>query len=368
MPASVEIKARCAHPERVRRACVGIGTPEREGRQVDAYFVAARGRFKLREDEGGARLIFYRRLSSPLPKESAAEILPVGPAERKVVGLLERATGVRVRIEKHRAVWRVGEARVNLDRVDGLGSFVEIEVGVEAAGGGDRAREIAADLMARLGVADADLVPYSYAELATIRAAAERWRETLRAATSPGTLFLLDGASCSGKTTLVERLRDEGGPVYVPRYCTRDKRPGEVDGREYRFVGHERFFGMAAAGAFLEFRDFEFGMSYGLAWEDCLAPLLAGKCALAVMNLGSVRHVKEVFPEAVTVLIDAPEETIRARLVSRGSNKPHEIEERLANARRVNGYRPCYDRVIANDEGRLEDALADLRAILGGTA
>ena len=350
MPTNVEIKAVCAHPERAR--------------QVDVYYVTVRGRLKLRQDGDGERLIYYQRPASPLPKISAVEILPVGPAERPVLDVIGRAVGVRARVEKRRAVYRTKAARLHLDCVEGLGDFVEIEVDVATAGDEDRARSLAVELMDRLGLAQADLVSYSYAELAAMKASSRTWRERLRGVGKPGALVLLDGASCSGKTTLVGRLLAAEDLAYVPRYCTRDPRPGEVDGKEYLFVGHERFLAMAAAGAFLEYRDFEFGMSYGLAWDESLAPPAAGRSALGVMNLGSVRHVKDVFPEAVTVLIDVPEETILERMVARGINKPHEIEERLANARRVESYRPYYDHVVSNQEGRLDQALAELRAII----
>ena len=192
------------------------------------------------------------------------------------------------------------------------------------------------------------------------------WRAQWRARTGAGTLFLLDGASCSGKSTLVDRLTaDSTLPMdLVPRYSTRDRRPDDQPRREYLFVSRERFLEMARAGGFIEYRDFQFGMSYGLPWAEAFAPLLEGRHGLAVINLGNVRHVKALLPEAVTILVDAPLATIRQRLIARGVNTPEQIDERLTNAARVEGYRPYYDHVVRNDDGTLLEAEDFLRSLV----
>ena len=190
------------------------------------------------------------------------------------------------------------------------------------------------------------------------------WRARLQATPGAGTLFLLDGASCSGKSTLVERLTaDPTLPIeLIPRCSTRQRRPD--DRREYLFVSREEFVEMARAGGFIEYRDFQFGMSYGLPWADAFAPLLAGRHGLAVINLGNVGYVKALLPEAVTILVDAPLATIRQRLLARGVNTPEQIDERLANAARVEAYRPLYDYVIRNDDGTLTAAQEFLRGLV----
>jgi len=198
---------------------------------------------------------------------------------------------------------------------------------------------------------------------------ARRWRAKLHARTGPGTLFLLDGASCSGKSTLVDRLTAD--PAFldlVPRYCTRERRSDDQRRREYIFVSHDAFRQRASAGAFIEYRDFQFGMSYGMPWTEALTPLLDGRAALGVINLGNVEYVKAIFPEAVCVLVDASLETIRRRLVARGVNTPEQIDERLSNAARVQEYRKFYDYVVTNEEGGLMEAETYLRNLVASKA
>jgi guanylate kinase len=209
------------------------------------------------------------------------------------------------------------------------------------------------------------MAPWPDADWRAMQDEARRWRAKLQARTGAGTLFLLDGASCSGKSTLVDRLT--GDPAFldlVPRYCTREKRSDDQRRREYVFVPHEVFRERASAGAFVEYRDFQFGMSYGLPWAEAMMPLLVGHAALGVINLGNVEYVKTLFPEAVCVLVDASLETIRRRLVARGVNTPEQIEERLGNAARVQEYRKFYDYVVTNEEGGLMEAEAFLRNLI----
>jgi guanylate kinase len=194
-------------------------------------------------------------------------------------------------------------------------------------------------------------------------------RAKLRARPGAGALFLLDGASCSGKSTLVDRLTAGAGAVdLVPRYSTRERRQDDQRRREYIFVSQESFRARAEAGAFIEYRDFLFGMSYGLPWAEAFAPLLEGRPALGVINLGNVEHVKTLVPEAVTILVDASLDTIRHRLVARGVNTPEQIEERLSNAARVQNYRKFYDYVVTNEEGGLTEAEAYLRKLISSRA
>ena len=196
------------------------------------------------------------------------------------------------------------------------------------------------------------------------------WRDRLHERQSTGgagTLFLLDGASCSGKSTLVDRLTAD--PTFlelVPRYSTRERRSDDQRRREYIFVSRDAFRKRAEAGGFIEYKDFQFGMSYGLPWAEAFTPLLEGRSALGVINLGNVEYVKTLVPEAVTILVDASLETIRHRLIARGLNTQEQIEERLANGARVQNYRKFYDYVVTNEEGVLNEAESFLRNLIKG--
>ena len=210
------------------------------------------------------------------------------------------------------------------------------------------------------------MIHWPYAAWRAMQDEARVWRSRLHARqpAGAGTLFLLDGASCSGKSTLVDRLTDGDFLELVPRYSTRERRTDDQRRREYIFVSHDAFRERAAAGGFIEYKDFQFGMSYGLPWAEAFSPLLEGRSALGVINLGNVEYVKALLPEAVTILVDASLDTIRRRLIARGVNTQEQIDERLSNAARVQYYRKFYDYVVTNEEGVLNEAEAFLRGVV----
>ena len=163
---NVEFKARDPHPDRTLERARALGAEDRgELRQRDTYFAAPNGRLKLREQEpGGAELIAYERPDAARARESRYRIVAVeDPAA--VREALDAALGTTVVVDKRRRLLVWDGVRIHLDRVEGLGAFVELE-GV-AAEDSDLARE--ADLVARLrgelGIADDAIEATGYADL-----------------------------------------------------------------------------------------------------------------------------------------------------------------------------------------------------------
>jgi homotetrameric cytidine deaminase len=163
---NVELKARDAHPDRTLERARALGAEDRgELRQRDTYFAAPHGRLKLREqDPGGAELIAYERPDAAEARESRYRITPV-PDAAATAEALDAALGTVVVVDKRRHLLLWEGVRIHLDRVEGLGAFVELE-GVAAADS-DLAREgaLVARLRAELGIADDALEPRGYADL-----------------------------------------------------------------------------------------------------------------------------------------------------------------------------------------------------------
>jgi homotetrameric cytidine deaminase len=164
---NVELKARDADPEATLRRALELGASD-EGvlRQRDTYFGRARGRLKLREQEGGrdriAQLIAYQRPDDAQARTSAYRIAEVADPDA-LREALDAALGTRVVVDKRRHLLLYENVRIHLDEVDGLGSFVELE-GV-AAPDSDLAREneLVERLRAQLQLGEP--VPVSYSDL-----------------------------------------------------------------------------------------------------------------------------------------------------------------------------------------------------------
>ena len=166
MARNIEIKARVADLDALaaRTAAIADSGPV-EIPQDDTFFRCDNGRLKLRvHADGHGELIFYRRPDSGGPKVSFYVLSPTASPDtlREVLTL---SNGQEGRVVKHRTLFMVGRTRVHLDRVQGLGDFMELEV-VLADGEPpeDGVREAHA-LMDKLGIALDSLVTGAYHDL-----------------------------------------------------------------------------------------------------------------------------------------------------------------------------------------------------------
>ncbi len=166
---NIEIKALIRDPQSAESAVADIaGTkPPLYLRQIDTYFNISKGRLKLREKMGaeeGAELIFYSRPDTLGPKLSDYTIYTVVEPQ-KLKALLADKLGIKAVVDKQRKVFFVENARIHLDQVKGLGSFLEIEVVLsnddqEAAG-----ESLMRELMELFSIDPDSLLDCSYCDL-----------------------------------------------------------------------------------------------------------------------------------------------------------------------------------------------------------
>ena len=166
MPSNIEIKARARDFEEIRlRAEKLSDAPVQVIPQEDIFFNVENGRLKLRIlalDLG--QLIYYTRPDQEGPKRSDYYIsISTDPINLKHV--LELAYGIRGLVRKTRYLYMVGQTRVHLDDVKGLGQFMELEVVLQAGQSDAEGQKIAEELMSALGVERGDLIDGAYMDL-----------------------------------------------------------------------------------------------------------------------------------------------------------------------------------------------------------
>lgn len=134
--------------------------------QRDTYFRVPRGRLKLREEEGaGAHLIAYERPDGAGQRQSLYRIVPVAAAD-ELKAALAGTLGTEIVVSKERRLFLWDHVRIHLDRVDGLGHFLEFEA-IVADKGETAACEARIETLRRaFGIEDANLVGGSYSDLA----------------------------------------------------------------------------------------------------------------------------------------------------------------------------------------------------------
>lgn len=166
MPANIEIKARVRDPADLRRRAEALSdAPVEVIPQTDTFFLTDKGRLKLRDlGAGRAQLIFYQRPDRDGPKRSDYHIASISDAEN-LIRVLSLACGVRGVVKKTRYLYLVGQTRVHVDDVEGLGHFMELEVVLRDGQSDAEGQAIAEDLMQKLGVEKSDLLEGAYMDL-----------------------------------------------------------------------------------------------------------------------------------------------------------------------------------------------------------
>lgn len=185
--------------------------------------------------------------------------------------------------------------------------------------------------------------------------------------TTRGDLFIVSSPSGAGKTTLIRRLLHDpslgAGSIYFSvSHTTRAPRAGEVDGREYHFIGREEFLALREEDGFLESAEVH-GSLYGTSRQEVEPRLLAGVDVLLDIDVQGARQVRSRIPEVVKIFVFPPSrEVLEGRLRARASDSPESVLRRLAAAAREMGEFGEYDYAIINDS--LDEAADELRAIV----
>jgi predicted adenylyl cyclase CyaB len=166
MPSNVEIKAYARNFEEIRLRTEALSDTQVEViPQEDIFFNTEKGRLKLRIlSIDLAQLIYYTRPDQEGPKRSEYHIYET-PDPENLKRVLELAYGIRGRVKKTRYLYLVGQTRVHLDEVEGLGQFMELEVVMAPGQSEIQGQAIAEELMSRLGVERADLLEGAYMDL-----------------------------------------------------------------------------------------------------------------------------------------------------------------------------------------------------------
>ncbi len=178
-----------------------------------------------------------------------------------------------------------------------------------------------------------------------------------------GKLIVLSGPSGAGKSTVIQRVRAARPNLrFSVSATTRQPRTGEVEGEDYYFVSELRFLEMLARGELLENAQYV-GNRYGTPRAPIEEHLNQGRDVLLDIEVQGAAQVKAAMPEAVTIFLSPPNlETLRQRLVQRGTDSPEVIEGRLQQARVELLLAKEYDYIVINDDAAV--AASEISAII----
>ncbi len=174
MPRNIEIKARLNDgiDALLQRACAVAGGEPVLIEQDDSFFSVPHGRLKLRQfADGSAELIHYQRADRAQAKVSDYVRVPV-PDPGMLREALGRACGIQGRVRKKRWLLLKETTRIHLDRVEGLGDFLELEVVLQDGQRDVEGTATAEALLQALGLENAPRLAGAYLDLLAARTAA----------------------------------------------------------------------------------------------------------------------------------------------------------------------------------------------------
>ena len=166
MHLNIEIKARCHNQDHIRQILLAKGADFRgTDHQIDTYFQVPNGRLKLRQGTIEQNLIHYLRPDQAGPK--ASEVHLYSPADDQALkALLSAALTTKVVVDKQREIYFIDNVKFHLDRVEQLGTFVEIEaIDEDGSVGRERLHEQCAHYLQLFEIQAKDLLNNSYSDL-----------------------------------------------------------------------------------------------------------------------------------------------------------------------------------------------------------
>ena len=184
-----------------------------------------------------------------------------------------------------------------------------------------------------------------------------------------GRLVVLAGPSGVGKSSVVREMRVLYPDLWFSvSATTRQRRPDEVDGRDYHFVSHAEFDRMIADGELLEWADIHGGTHRsGTPRRPVEERIAAGLPALVEVDLNGARALRAAVAEAFLVFLAPPSwDDLVTRLVGRGTEPPDVVERRLRTAKEEIAAQDEFDAVVVNTNVR--DAARDLLTLVLGNS
>ena len=182
----------------------------------------------------------------------------------------------------------------------------------------------------------------------------------------PGKVIVLCAPSGCGKSTIIHTLLDSNAVdmKFSVSATNRKPRPGEVDGADYHFMTTDQFRDAIAQNRFIEWEQVYPGRYYGTLKAEVAKTADSGENVLLDIDVKGALNVKKLFGDrALTIFILPPDiETLRKRLIARGTDALDEIERRVSKAEYEISFADQCDIRIIND--KLDDSVEAARSAI----
>ena len=180
-----------------------------------------------------------------------------------------------------------------------------------------------------------------------------------------GKCVIFSAPSGAGKTTIVHHLLAQNiGLEFSVSACSRDPRPNEIDGKDYYFLGVEKFKHKIKEDAFVEWEEVYTDNFYGTLKSEVERIWKNGHSVIFDVDVIGGLNLKKIFGEnALAVFVEPPSvEELENRLRGRSTETEDKIKQRLAKAREEISFSDQFDSILINDT--LDTACAEAEILV----
>ncbi len=166
MPSNVEIKAALRDRSAVEAIASRLADSGPEViLQEDVFFHCDEARLKLRIFSSDAgELIRYERSNTADVRTSRYRIARTSDPQA-LLEILTATLGKTGVVKKRRTLYLVGQTRVHLDQVEGLGDYLELEVVLRPGQSEAEGKTIAEQLLSQFSISKDELIGEAYVDL-----------------------------------------------------------------------------------------------------------------------------------------------------------------------------------------------------------
>jgi guanylate kinase len=182
---------------------------------------------------------------------------------------------------------------------------------------------------------------------------------------TPHLLIVISGPSGVGKDTILNEMKKAGIAYHrIVTVTTRDKRKGEVDGKDYHFTTVGSFKKMMKERQLLEWAKV-YDNYYGVPLNPVKKALNQNEDVIIKVDVQGVSNIKKVMPEAVAIFLSPPsEEELERRLTSRGDENSISIKLRLKTSKDEYKKLHIFDYIVENHKDDIELTLSKISSII----
>ena len=178
-------------------------------------------------------------------------------------------------------------------------------------------------------------------------------------------LVVFSGPSGAGKDAVIAKLKDSDCSIErIITVTTRPRRASESDSVDYHFVSPQTFQKMIRGKKLLEWANV-YGNWYGVPKEVVKQALERGQDVMLRTDVQGAATIKKTMPQAILIfLMPASMEELDTRLKQRHTESSLDLAVRTRIAEEEIKKLPLFDYVVFNRQGKIDSAVADIKAIL----